>query len=833
MEDGSAYARRDLAKVAISAAARDFRNRSTLAHPSHAPRTYRLSLAIILTLFVFSVQMLVWDLIEPLVWLLFYPTVFFCAVLTGLEGGIVSTLLATVLGWYFFLPPRYSFQVHNATEWVSIIAFCATGILFSLFSERTKLKTRSKAAEESNRRLRSVLDAAADAVLVADAKGRHIYANHQAASLLGVPIEVLLQTHIVEHVPANRLAATLVSFEQLRTQGRLCTELQLQHRDGTVIAVEVNAVQLPDGNFYGSFRDITERKRSEARLRQAAKVFESTVEGVLVADADVRISAVNRAFCKITGYTEEEVLGKSPRIFKSGRHDQSFYRTLWKSIEETGAWRGEIWDRRKSGEIYPAWMTINAVRDESGKLTNYVSVFSDISDIKQFEERLKFLAQHDPLTQLPNRLLLSDRLERGIQRSKRDAGKLAVLFVDLDSFKKVNDALGHPVGDQLLQAVARRLTDCLRAEDTVARLGGDEFVVVLEGFASVDDISTIATKILQALADPFNLEDEVLFIGASIGISVYPHDGQDSVSLLKNADAAMYQAKEDGRNTFRFYSGKLTSVAREHLRLETALRHAIEQRQFVLHFQPQLQVHTGKISGLEALVRWNHPEDGLISPSQFIPFAEKTGLIVQLGNWVLQAACEQLVNWLHSGLAPMTVAVNLSPRQFLHQDIVELVRDVLQRTQLPPNLLELEITEGAIMERAENAVRSLMGLKSLGVRLSIDDFGTGYSSLSYLRRFPIDALKIDQSFMRDIPQDRSAMQIAATIIAMGHSLGMSVLAEGVETQQQLSFLKVQQCDLYQGYLHSRPAPADEVTSLLERSQIADCAQVAVALRASQ
>ena len=786
-------------------------------------RSYRITLAVVLTLFVFSVQMLVWDFFDPLVWLLFYPTVFFCSVLTGLEGGIVSTVLAAVLGWYFFQPPRYSFHALSPTQAVSIIAFVATGILFGLFSERTRVQTRSRAAEESNQRLRSVLDAAADAVLVTNFRGRHLYANHQAARLLGMPIEELLRMHVVELIPASRLAPTLASFRQLRTHGRMCSELQVQRRDGTVIPVEVNSVQLPDGNYYGSFRDISERKHSEERLRQAAKVFESTVEGVLVADAELRISAVNRAFCKITGYMEDEVLGKSPRMFKSGRHDQSFYRALWKSIEETGAWRGEIWDRRKSGEIYPAWMTINAVKDEHGTLTNYVSVFSDISDIKQFEERLKFLAQHDPLTQLPNRLLLSDRLERAIQRSKRDGSKLAVLFIDLDSFKKVNDGLGHPVGDLLLQAVAKRLTACLRSEDTVARLGGDEFLVVLGGFAGVDHISAIAGKILQALAAPFTIEDEALFIGASIGISVYPHDGEDSVSLLKNADAAMYQAKEDGRNTFRFYSGKLTSVAREHLRLESSLRHAIEQKQFVLHFQPQVQVPTGQISGVEALVRWNHPDEGLILPSRFIPFAEKTGLIVRLGNWVLQSACEQLVLWLGSGLAPMTVAVNLSPRQLMHQDIVEVVRDVLIRTQVPPNLLELEITEGAVMERAETAVRSLAGLKSLGVRLSIDDFGTGYSSLSYLRRFPIDALKIDQSFMRDIPRDRSAMEIAATIIAMGHSLGMSVLAEGVETEQQLSFLRQQGCDLYQGYLHSRPAPAAELAAVLERSTVAPCA----------
>ena len=538
------------------------------------------------------------------------------------------------------------------------------------------------------------------------------------------------------------------------------------------------------------------------------------MEGIVITNPDGDIVAVNPAFTEITGYSESEALGKNPRIRKSGRHDRSFYQAMWASLLETGSWRGEIWNRRKTGETYPEWLTINTVRDESGKIGNYVAVFTDISQMKRSEAELNHLAHHDPLTELPNRLLLDARLEYAIQHAHREGTSLTVLFIDLDRFKTVNDSLGHPAGDQLLRSVAALLSACVRGEDTVARLGGDEFVIVLEGVGDASDASEMAKKILNALNQRYDLNGQDVFIGASIGISTYPADGRDGTTLLKNADAAMYLAKEEGRNTFRFYSAELTRAAHDRLNLESELRHAIEQQEFVLYYQPQVDVSSGAIVGAEALVRWQHPQFGLISPLRFIPLAEETGLILPLGDWVLNAACEQLQTWLESGLPPITLAVNLSPRQFQHRDLVKQLRTVLDATGLPPRLLELEITEGAIMERGKSAVTALQALKDLGLRLAIDDFGTGYSSLAYLRRFPIDTLKIDQSFMRDIPRDTGAMEIAVTIIAMAHNLRMQVLAEGVETPEQLAFLQRNGCNTYQGFLSSRPVTAESFATLL-------------------
>lgn len=564
----------------------------------------------------------------------------------------------------------------------------------------------------------------------------------------------------------------------------------------------------------GVFQDITERLQAEEKLRQAAKVFESTMEGVVITDAEGNIVAVNPAFTEITGFSEEEALGNNPRIRQSGRHDESFYNAMWSSILQTGSWRGEIWNRRKTGEIYPEWLTINSVNDETGKLINYVGVFADISQLKHSEAELDYLAHHDPLTELPNRLLLSARLDHAIQHARRESTSVAVLFLDLDRFKTVNDSLGHPAGDKLLKLVASILSGIVRNADTVSRLGGDEFVIVLEGISDTRNVSDVAEKILKALNKRFDLDGQGVFIGASIGISVYPEDGHDATTLLQNADAAMYQSKEEGRNTIRLYNAGLTQKAQERLILETELRRAIDKQEFLLHFQPQVNVASGAVIGAEVLLRWQHPESGLISPNRFIPLAEETGLILPLGKWVLSTACEQLETWLEKGIPPVTLAINLSPRQFHHQDLVKQLRTILDATGIPPALLELEITEGAIMEQGEKASATLSLLKDLGVKVAIDDFGTGYSSLAYLRRFPIDTLKIDQSFMRDVPHDTSAKEIVVTIIAMARNLHIKVLAEGVETQEQLSFLQHHGCDSFQGFLASRPVTAEAFMDLL-------------------
>jgi len=691
----------------------------------------------------------------------------------------------------------------------------------------TERQRTQQALREQEERIKLLLDSMAEGMYGVDTRGDCTFINPAGLRLLGFErAEELLGRHIHELIHHSHADGSLYPAEECRAyrayvQGRgiHVDDEVFWRRDGTSFPVEYWSYPMRQGGqVIGSvvtFLDISGRRLAEDRLRQSAKVFDSTTDGVVITDAEANILAVNRAFTAITGYTESEVLGRNPRLLKSGRHDEAFYQTIWRSIEQTGSWSGEIWNRRKNDEIYPEWLTISNVTDDAGGVTNYVGVFADISQIKQSEAKLEHLAHYDPLTDLPNRLLFGARLDHAIQRAQRDRSLLALLFIDLDHFKTVNDGLGHPVGDRMLREVAHRLTLCVRAEDTVARLGGDEFVIILEGLDNTPQATVLADKLLAALTRPFDLDGQEIFIGASIGISAYPADGTDATTLLKNADAAMYRSKEEGRNTYRFYNSEMTRSARERLILEANLRQAIAQQEFVLHYQPQVDVASGGIIGVEALVRWDHPASGLISPVRFIPLAEETGLIIPLGQWVLFTACAQAMSWLKDAATPgLTVAVNLSPRQFRQEQLVEHVRAVLDATGLPPALLELEITESALMDDPERAVATLSALKELGIRISMDDFGTGYSSLAQLKRFPIDKLKIDQSFMRGIPHDRNDMEIAATIIAMARNLHLKVLAEGVENEAQLAFLQIHGCDTYQGFLFSRPLPVLTLESLM-------------------
>ena len=693
---------------------------------------------------------------------------------------------------------------------------------FQDVSERRLANENLHAAQEM---LQHIIDSVPNFVFWKDRHFRYLGCNNAFAKLAGVqqPEEIIGKK---DHDLAWHTFADLYQRDDAQVISSGLSKYNIVEPmslpDGSTGWIETSKVPLRDAGgeiigVLGVLQNITARMRSEEKLRQAAKVFESTMEGVIITNSNGDIIAVNPAFSDITGYSEMEVLGKNPRIRQSGHHDKHFYRAMWASILQTGSWRGEIWNRRKTGEIYPEWLTINTVKDETGITINYVAVFTDISQMKRSEKELDHLAHHDPLTDLPNRLLLNARLEFAIQRAQRESSLLTVLFIDLDHFKTVNDSLGHPAGDKLLKSVAALLSASVRSEDTVARVGGDEFVIVLEGVGGSRHASEMAEKILNNLSDRYDLDGQTVYIGASIGISTYPADGRDGTTLLQHADAAMYRAKEEGRNIFRFYNAELTRKAQDRLTLEAELRRAIEQQEFVLHYQPQVDVSSGAIVGIEALIRWQHPQSGLISPQRFIPLAEETGLILPLGDWVVSAACEQVQAWLTSGLPPITLAVNLSPRQFQHRDLVKRLGTVLDATGLPPGLLELEITEGAIMERGEAAVTTLRALKDLGLKVAIDDFGTGYSSLAYLRRFPVDTLKIDRSFMRDIPRDTSAMEIAATIIAMARNLHMQVLAEGVETREQLAFLQRHACDTYQGYLNSRPVTAGSFATLYHTS----------------
>ncbi|MDD5240147.1 MAG: EAL domain-containing protein [Sulfuricella sp.] len=555
---------------------------------------------------------------------------------------------------------------------------------------------------------------------------------------------------------------------------------------------------------------------SNRRLRLAERVFDTTFEGIMVTDANSIIEFVNPAFTKITGYELDEVVGRKPSVLSSGRHDQAFYREMQAGLVANGCWQGEIWNRRKGGEIYPEWLSMSTVRDKEGEITNYVAIFSDITERKASEEHVHHLAHHDALTNLPNRMLLLERLGHALVHAHRKGSLVVVMFLDLDRFKIINDTLGHAVGDQLLKTIAGRLSECVREDDTVARLGGDEFVIILEHVASIQNVTGVAQKLVHALERPVVLDHQEMFVTTSIGISVYPYDGDSADILIKHADTAMYRAKERGRNNYQFFTADMNARAFERLTMENSLRHALERDEFLLYYQPQVDAKTRRITGMEALLRWQHPDSGLVSPAQFIPLAEENGLIVPIGEWALRAACFQNKAWQDAGLPRLHVAVNLSARQFKQPGLVKMVNQALEDSELESRYLELEITESIAMEHADGTVATLHELKAMGVKISMDDFGTGYSSLSYLRRFPIDTLKIDQSFIQNLAPDSTDDAIAAAITTMARSMKMKVVTEGVETKEQMSFLRNHDRDGVQGFYFSQPLPAEDFRVLLER-----------------
>lgn len=558
-----------------------------------------------------------------------------------------------------------------------------------------------------------------------------------------------------------------------------------------------------------------QRETANKRLSQATIAFDTAAEGIMICDAENRITGINKGFTEITGYTEEEVLGKTPTILNSGGHAPEFFENMWASLEQAGRWRGEIRNRRKNGEIYPEWLTITVVRNDDGLIQHYVAVFADISEIKHSQQRLYELVNHDPLTGLPNRRLLNELLEHAIKRAEREGTKIALLFVDLDRFKNINDTLGHQVGDKLLKKAAQRLSDAVRDSDTIARLGGDEFVVMLEFDSDLEDPATVAKKIIGSIQDEFLIDGYELFIGASIGISVFPEDGRSADDLIKAADIAMYQVKNEGKNDYRFYASQLSDHAREKLTLDTLLRRALERQQLEVYYQPQVSLATGKIIAAEALLRWHHPETGMISPNKFIPLAEETGLIVQIGEWVLREAAYHAIQLAEQNIPLSWIAVNVSGVQIHRSNFADTVYGVLVETGCDPAMLELEITESAIMRNVEYVIDVCQQLKAMGVRLALDDFGTGYSSLSYLKKFPLDKLKIDQSFVHDLPDDAEDAAISSAIIALGQNLGLSITAEGVEKTEQRDFLVAKGCTEAQGYLYGKPVTFQELVNMLK------------------
>lgn len=560
---------------------------------------------------------------------------------------------------------------------------------------------------------------------------------------------------------------------------------------------------------------LEELHRSQEQLRLYATVFTNASEGMTITDAQTHIVAVNPAFCEITGYDESSILGRTPAVLSSGRQDAAFYRTMWSTLERDGLWRGEIWNRKRDGTVYPEWLSISRVRNADGDTTHYIGIFSDISERKEAEARIQHMAHHDPLTNLPNRTLLHDRIEQAIVQARHDNRCAAVIFIDLDRFKLINDTMGHEVGDALLLQVARRCQMTLEDTATVARLGGDEFVIVLPDLEHAPTAAHFGRRLLSAMQTPYILNQHEITVTASLGIALYPDDGATASVLMRNADAAMYRAKSEGRNGMQFYSSDMNAASLGELLLENQLRGALERHELELHYQPRVDALNRRLQSLESLLRWRHPELGLVMPDRFIAMAEESGLIAPIGQWVMDAACAQIRAWQDAGLQPVPVSVNLSAIQFSRQDVPDLISDALSRHGIDPKYIELELTESVLMRDMQHTTRMINQLRQIGVRLAIDDFGTGYSSLGYLRLFDVDTMKIDRSFIHDIRPGGPDAKIVAAVIALGHSLGHTVVAEGVETEYQQVFLARHHCDELQGFLFGKAAPAEEITAWLK------------------
>ncbi|MEG0861535.1 MAG: EAL domain-containing protein, partial [Pseudomonas sp.] len=588
--------------------------------------------------------------------------------------------------------------------------------------------------------------------------------------------------------------------------------------DGRKIPIELRLVLVWDDQerfegILGVGRDISQQRRAEKDLRMAATVFEHSTSAILITDPAGYIVQANEAFSRVSGHAVTDVLDQLPSMLTVDEHQEAHLRYVLKQLNQRGTWEGEVWLKRRNGEHYPAWVGITAVLDDEGDLASYVCFFTDISERKASEQRIHRLAYYDALTHLPNRTLFQDRLHTALQQAERQKAWVVLMFLDLDRFKPINDSLGHAAGDRMLKDMAERLLDCVDEDDTVARMGGDEFTLLLQPRVTremaLNRAINVAEQILASLVRPFVLENREFFVTASIGIALSPQDGSELSQLMKNADTAMYHAKERGKNNFQFYQADMNASALERLELESDLRHALEQNEFILYYQPQFSGDGKRLTGAEALLRWRHPRRGLVPPGDFIPVIEELGLVVDVGDWVLKEASRQLKSWHQAKLRVPKVSVNISARQFSDGQLGTRIATILKDTGLPPACLELELTESILMREVDEAMVILDSLKKLGLSIAVDDFGTGYSSLNYLKQFPIDVLKIDRTFVDGLPEGEQDAQIARAIIAMAHSLNLAVIAEGVETHEQLEFLREHDCDEVQGYLFGRPMPANQ------------------------
>ena len=694
----------------------------------------------------------------------------------------------------------------------------------------------SESLRDSEQRYRMLAESISDVIFSTDSQLKPNYVSPSVNTVLGYSAEWILENGWDKTFanPAQLadmyalLARVSKALDQPEELQKLRLEVPTQlflfdslRADGRKIPIELRLVLVWDdrGVFEGILgvgRDVSQQRRAEKDLRMAATVFEHSTSAIIITDPAGYIVQANEAFSRVSGYEVAQVLDQLPTMLTVDEQQEAHLRYIVKQLHQRRSWEGEVWLKRRSGEHYPAWVGINAVLDDEGDLASYVCFFSDISERKASEQRIHRLAYYDALTHLPNRTLFQDRLHSALQQAERQQSWVVLMFLDLDRFKPINDSLGHAAGDRMLQEMATRLLACVADDDTVARMGGDEFTLLLQPGATrqlaLNRAINVAEKILTSLVTPFVLEGREFFVTASIGIALSPQDGNELSQLMKNADTAMYHAKERGKNNFQFYQADMNASALERLELESDLRHALEQKEFTLYYQPQFSGDGKRLTGAEALLRWRHPRRGLVSPNEFIPVLEELGLVVEVGDWVLAEACRQLKAWHVAKVRVPKVSVNISARQFSDGQLGTRIANILKESGLPPACLELELTESILMREVSEAMQILDGLKCLGLSIAVDDFGTGYSSLNYLKQFPIDVLKIDRTFVDGLPSGEQDAQIARAIIAMAHSLNLAVIAEGVETQEQLDFLREHGCDEVQGYLLGKPMTAHQLAA---------------------
>jgi len=736
---------------------------------------------------------------------------------TDWERGSVNSYYKVVLSRKALLSMEH-YSVFSTILIILSVMFLGS-LIYTLYETLENVRV-NEAIRKSEHKYRSLFENMLDVQYALDRDGRVTLISPSGVKLLGYESEEEIircdydNDFYFNSKDRENLIKTLAGRAELTD-----FELVLKTKDGRPVFVETNIKRVYDENkkaslFEGVFRDVSDRKQYEEQLLLLASVFENSIEGILITDASGNIKKINPAFTAITGYTEEEVIGKTPRILKSGRHEENFYEKFWKELFENGQWVGEMWNKKKSGEIFPEWLSINAIRDEQGEIINFVSVFHDITEIKESEEQLKFQAYHDSLTGLPNRQLFKDRLEMAIAYAQRHEEKVAVLFIDLDNFKNINDQLGHDIGDSFLIEVSDRLKSCCRSEDTVARLGGDEFMIILPDVVDEAKVVEVAERVLSELKKTFVISGHEIHVSGSIGITKYPRDGKTVDVLVKNADMAMYKAKEKGKAAYHIYDDELHNLRMHTITIETSLRKALELNEIRVYYQPKVDMCTGKISGCEALVRWYRMGFELVNPADFIPIAEETGLIIPIGEFVLRTACNQMKAWHNAGFKDLTIAVNLSAKQFNDRKLLDMISDCLESSGLEPEYLNLEVTENIAMNDTDSTVSILDRISNMGVKLSLDDFGTGYSSLSYLKKFKLDTLKIDRIFINDIPHNEEDTALVDTVISLAENLKMSVVAEGVENMSQYEYLKSKGCHQMQGFLFSRPIQGSEFTRLL-------------------